>query len=59
LIEYSPADISGDLRQSITEAACALAKAMGYLNAGTVEFLIEGKGIKTTIPFHLKKIKAI
>jgi len=41
LIEYSPAYISVDLRQAITAAACALAKAVGYLNAGTVEFLVD------------------
>jgi acetyl-CoA carboxylase biotin carboxylase subunit len=41
LIEFSPADISEDLRAAITEAACTLAKAVGYTNAGTVEFLVD------------------
>jgi len=41
LIEFSPADISEDLRQAITEAAVKLAKAVGYSNAGTVEFLVD------------------
>jgi len=41
LIEFSPADISHDLRQAITEAACNLARAVGYTNAGTVEFLVD------------------
>ena len=43
LIEFSPADISDDLRQAITESACVLTKAIGYTNAGTVEFLIDDK----------------
>ncbi len=43
LIEFSPADISDDLRQAITEAAVTLAKAVGYTNAGTVEFLVDDK----------------
>lgn len=41
LIEFSPADISDELRGAITEAACALAKAVKYSNAGTVEFLVD------------------
>jgi acetyl-CoA carboxylase biotin carboxylase subunit len=41
LIEFSPADISPELRVAITEASCALARAIGYSNAGTVEFLID------------------
>jgi len=43
LIEFSPADISDELRQAITEASVTLAKAVGYSNAGTVEFLIDNK----------------
>ncbi len=43
LIEFSPADISVDLRQAITEAACTLAKAVAYINAGTVEFLVDDR----------------
>ncbi len=41
LIEYSPADISDELRKAMTDAAVALAKAVGYTNAGTVEFLVD------------------
>jgi acetyl-CoA carboxylase biotin carboxylase subunit len=41
LIEFSPADISDELREAITGAACTLAKAVGYSNAGTVEFLVD------------------
>lgn len=43
LIEFSPADISEDLRQVMCEAACTLAGAVGYSNAGTVEFLVDEK----------------
>jgi acetyl-CoA carboxylase biotin carboxylase subunit len=43
LIEYSPADISDALRGAITDAAVTLAKAVGYTNAGTVEFLVDEK----------------
>ncbi|MBN2322735.1 MAG: ATP-grasp domain-containing protein [Spirochaetes bacterium] len=41
LIEFSPADISDELRSAITEAACTLTRAVGYTNAGTVEFLVD------------------
>ncbi|MFW6181187.1 MAG: acetyl-CoA carboxylase biotin carboxylase subunit [Spirochaetota bacterium] len=41
LIEFSPAGISDDLRQAITGAAVTLARAVGYTNAGTVEFLVD------------------
>lgn len=41
LIEFSPADISPELRQAITEAACSLALAVEYTNVGTVEFLVD------------------
>ena len=43
LIEFSPADISDDLRNAITAAAITLTKTVGYTNAGTVEFLVDGK----------------
>ena len=43
LIEFSPADVSPELRQAITSSACTLAKAVGYTNAGTVEFLVDEK----------------
>ncbi|HHE65078.1 MAG TPA: acetyl-CoA carboxylase biotin carboxylase subunit, partial [Bacteroidetes bacterium] len=43
LIEFSPADISDELREAITNAAITLTKAVGYTNAGTVEFLVDEK----------------
>ena len=43
LLEEAPAPaIGADLRRSLGEAALRLAKHVGYANAGTVEFLVEG-----------------
>ncbi len=40
LIEEAPApDIAPDVRARLHEAGCAVARAVGYQNAGTVEFL--------------------
>ncbi|MGH2675890.1 MAG: acetyl/propionyl/methylcrotonyl-CoA carboxylase subunit alpha [Actinomycetota bacterium] len=45
LVEESPSPIvDADLRTRIGEAALAVAKAAGYVNAGTVEFLVEDDG---------------
>ncbi len=45
LIEEAPAaGISEDLRGAIGEAALAVGDACGYVNAGTVEFLLEPNG---------------
>jgi len=41
LIEFSPANISDELRDAITNAAVTLTKSVGYTNAGTVEFLVD------------------
>jgi len=42
LLEESPGvGISGEIRRKIGEAAVAAARAAGYINAGTVEFLYE------------------
>jgi acetyl-CoA carboxylase biotin carboxylase subunit len=41
LIEFSPADISDQLRTAITDAAVRLTSAVRYTNAGTVEFLVD------------------
>jgi len=44
IIEESPAPgISEGLRNRLIEAAVKLARAAGYRNAGTAEFLVEGK----------------
>jgi 3-methylcrotonyl-CoA carboxylase alpha subunit len=45
IIEESPAPwITDGLRRRMGEAAVALARHIGYQNAGTVEFLVEGRG---------------
>lgn len=45
LIEESPSPaLNDDLRAKMGKAAVAAAKAAGYTNAGTVEFLLEGNG---------------
>jgi acetyl/propionyl-CoA carboxylase alpha subunit len=45
VIEESPAPgLSDDLRTRMGRAAVAAARAAGYRNAGTVEFLVEGAG---------------
>ncbi len=43
IVEESPSpNITDDLRNKIVESAVRMAKAIGYRNAGTVEFLVEG-----------------
>ncbi|MCZ2115441.1 MAG: ATP-grasp domain-containing protein [Anaerolineae bacterium] len=45
IIEESPSPVVGEdetLRQAITAAAVRLARAAGYTNAGTVEFIVDG-----------------
>jgi 3-methylcrotonyl-CoA carboxylase alpha subunit len=45
VLEEAPApDLSDALRQSLHEAAENAARAVGYTNAGTVEFVVEGDG---------------
>jgi len=45
VIEESPSPVvSAALRRRMGEAAIAVARAAGYLNAGTIEFLVEGAG---------------
>ncbi len=45
IIEESPAPwLSDALRRRMCDAAVALARHIGYRNAGTVEFLVEGRG---------------
>ncbi|MEQ1757401.1 MAG: biotin carboxylase N-terminal domain-containing protein [Vicinamibacterales bacterium] len=45
VLEESPSPVvSPGLRRHMGEAAVALARTAGYLNAGTVEFLVEGEG---------------
>lgn len=45
VLEEAPAPtISEDLRRLLTEASVALARQVGYVNAGTVEFLVDDTG---------------
>src|SRR5207245_11599778 len=41
-VEESPSSfVEADMRRGMGEAACRLAAAVGYVNAGTVEFLVD------------------
>lgn len=45
LIEESPSPFLDEaLRQKMGDAAIRVARSVGYVNAGTVEFLVDGKG---------------
>ena len=45
LVEESPSPFVDDaMRERLGEAACRIAKAAGYVNAGTVEFLVDAEG---------------
>jgi acetyl-CoA carboxylase biotin carboxylase subunit len=45
VVEEAPSPVvDGKLRRELGEAAVAVARAAGYRNAGTVEFLLEGSG---------------
>ena len=45
VIEEAPAsDLSPEVRDRMTRAALDAAHAVGYVNAGTVEFLLQGEG---------------
>jgi acetyl-CoA carboxylase biotin carboxylase subunit len=45
VVEETPSlAVSPDLRRAITSAAAAIARAVGYTNAGTIEFLLDEDG---------------
>jgi acetyl-CoA carboxylase biotin carboxylase subunit len=45
LIEEAPSTaLDSDLRQRMGEAAVAAARSVSYINAGTIEFLLDGQG---------------
>ncbi len=45
IIEESPSSgVSWELRQRMGKAACTLARMIGYVNAGTVDFLLDAQG---------------
>ena len=44
LVEESPSPfVDGPMRQRMGEAACRMARAGGYVNAGTIEFLVDAE----------------
>ena len=46
LIEETPAPgLSADAQARLTEAALSGARAVGYANAGTMEFIVQGRGV--------------
>ena len=52
VIEESPSPaVTPALRRSMGEAAVAAARAAGYRNAGTIEFLVEGEGANARFYF--------
>ena len=52
LIEESPSTaVTPALRQRMGDAAVAIARAAGYQNAGTIEFLLEGVGDEASFYF--------
>ncbi len=45
IIEESPSPfVTPELRRQLSDAAVTAAKAVGYVNAGTVEFVVDGEG---------------
>jgi 3-methylcrotonyl-CoA carboxylase alpha subunit len=45
IIEETPSpNVTAELRQAMTAAAVALAQAVNYVSAGTVEFVVDGNG---------------
>ena len=52
VVEESPApDLAAAVRARLTDAAVAAARAAGYRNAGTVEFLVDGAGDDASVAF--------
>jgi 3-methylcrotonyl-CoA carboxylase alpha subunit len=53
VVEEAPAPgMARELRQAITAAAVACAKAVAYEGAGTVEFLVEGGALSPAAPWY-------
>ena len=52
IVEETPSPwVAPALRRQMTDAAVALARHIGYRNAGTVEFLVEGRGERARFYF--------
>jgi 3-methylcrotonyl-CoA carboxylase alpha subunit len=59
VIEEAPAPgMACELRQQITRAAVACARAVAYQGAGTVEFLVEGGELTTQAPWYFIEMNA-
>ena len=57
LIEESPSPVVDDaLRADLTGAALRLARAIGYVNAGTFEFLVAAPDASGTRPFYFLEV---
>ena len=55
ILEESPSPgIDDDLRQRLGEAALALASTVGYVNAGTCEFLVDDRGEPTFMEMNTR-----
>ncbi|MEL6373209.1 MAG: biotin carboxylase N-terminal domain-containing protein [Pseudomonadota bacterium] len=53
VIEEAPAPgMTAPLREAMTQAAVALAQSVGYVGAGTVEFLVEGGTLDAQSPWY-------
>jgi 3-methylcrotonyl-CoA carboxylase alpha subunit len=59
VIEEAPAPgMARELRQQITQAAVACARAVAYQGAGTVEFLVEGGQLTAEAPWYFMEMNA-
>ncbi len=57
VIEEAPAiGMPGGLRARMTEAALSAARAVNYLGAGTMEFLVPGGPLKEETPFYFMEM---
>jgi acetyl-CoA/propionyl-CoA carboxylase biotin carboxyl carrier protein len=55
ILEESPSPgIDGDLRRRLGDAALTLASAVGYVNAGTCEFLVDERGEPTFMEMNTR-----
>jgi acetyl-CoA/propionyl-CoA carboxylase, biotin carboxylase, biotin carboxyl carrier protein len=55
ILEESPSPaVDADLRQRLGDAALILARAVGYVNAGTCEFLVDARGEPTFMEMNTR-----
>ena len=59
IVEECPSPrVSAAFREELGEAALSAARASGYFNAGTVEFLVDGSSAAEVPPFYFLEINA-